>query len=388
MDILADRLKVIPPYLFMALRKKIQQAKASGLDVINLAIGDPVEPTPSHIIETLREAALDPCNHKYPTDEEKGMNDFRKAVARWYKRKYTVDLDPENEILGLSGSKEGIHQFVMAVVNPGDIVLLTDPGYPAYRANICMAGAEAYIVPITAKNKYLPVLEDIPTQICQKAKAFFLNYPNNPTGACASEEFFGRLVAWAKEHKILLVHDNAYSEIVFPGSDRLSLLQVPGAKQSSVEFNSLSKPYNMTGWRIGMATGSAEIIGAMSKFKENVDSGVFNVIQLAGIKALDEGDSNIEKMISIYQRRRELVLDTFAAMSINIDAGKGTFYLWIPVPGGFSSQDFTTHLFEKAHVVVAPGTAYGKYGEGFFRISLTVQDDKLAEAMERIKKYF
>jgi LL-diaminopimelate aminotransferase len=384
MNVLADRLKEIPPYLFMELRKKIQQAKASGVDVISLAIGDPVEPTPSFIIEELQKQALDPANHPYPTDEERGMVAFRQAVARWYQRKYQVDLDPATEIIGLIGSKEGVHHFMMACVNPGDIVLMTDPGYPAYRANIFMAGAHPYEVPILAENNFLPDLGQIPAGICEKAKAFFLNYPNNPTGACASEAFFQRLIVWAKNNNIILVHDNPYSEIVFRGAKKLSLLQVEGAKEVAVEFNSLSKPYNMTGWRIGMAMGRREIISALSKVKENIDSGVFNPIQYAAIKALDEGDAAIDEIMQKYQKRRDLVLKTFAKKGMEIKAGSGTFYLWLPVPEGTSSIEFATRLFEESHVVVAAGSGYGRYGEGFFRVSLTVPDHRLEEAMERI----
>ena len=386
MNIAADRLKPIPPYLFVELRKKIQKAKAEGADVISLAIGDPVEPTPDFIIKELNKTSQDPANHPYPTDEEKGMKTFRSAVASWYNRKYNVSLNPDSEILALIGSKEGVHHFMMGVVNPGDIVLMTDPGYPAYRANIYMAGAQPYEVPIKPENLFLPDMEKIPEDICKKTKVFFINYPNNPTGACATEKFFTDLVDWAKQNEIVLVNDNPYSEIVFPGGKKLSILQIPGAKDIAVEFNSLSKPYNMTGWRIGMAMGNPDIIAAMSKVKENVDSGIFNAIQLAGIKALEEGDNEIEKMMAIYQRRRQLVLETFSKKGIEVNPGLGTFYLWMPVPQGMNSIEFATKLFEESHVVVAPGSAYGKYGEGFFRISLTVKDDRLSEAMERILK--
>lgn len=386
MDILAERLKNLPTYLFMQLRDKIRKAQAAGVDIISLAIGDPVEPTPAYIVETLREAALDPANHQYPTDEHKGMLIFREAVARWYGRRYGVTLDPETEVLALSGVKEGIHHFIMATVNPGDIVLVTNPGYPAYRSNALIAGAEAYDVPLLEKNGFLPAFEDIPERVCQKAKAFFLNYPNNPTGACADNKFFTRLVAWAKERHILLLNDNPYSEIVFPGNRRQSLLQVSGVKDIGVEFNSLSKTYNMTGWRIGMAAGSDKIIQAMCRFKENVTSGVFNAIQLASVKAMDEGDPDIERMLAIYHRRREMVLRAFAEMGIIVKAGEGTFYLWIPVPDRLSSLEFATKLLEDAGILVTPGTAYGRYGEGYFRLSLTVPDDRLEQALERIRR--
>ncbi|MGE5173734.1 MAG: LL-diaminopimelate aminotransferase [Betaproteobacteria bacterium] len=386
MDILADRLKNLPPYLFMQLRDKIRKAQASGVDLISLAIGDPVEPTPAYIVESLRDAALDPINHQYPTDEHKGMLVFREAVARWYGRKYGVTLNPETEVLALSGLKEGIHHFIMALVNPGDIVLITNPGYPAYRANILMAGAETHEVPLLEKNGFLPAFEDIPETVCRKVKAFFLNYPNNPTGACADKDFFTRLVAWAKERNILLLHDNPYSEIIFPGDRRQSLLQIPGAREIGVELNSLSKAYNMTGWRIGMAVGGEKIIQALCKFNENVASGVFNAIQLAGVTAMDKGDHDIENMLAIYRRRRETVLSAFAEMGVHVKAGGGTFYLWIPVPNGSTCMEFTTKLLEEARVLVTPGTAYGQYGEGYFRISLTVPDSRLAEAIERMRK--
>ncbi len=386
MNIIADRLKNLPPYLFIQLRDKIRQTEAKGVDLISLAIGDPVEPTPSYIVETLRTAALDPANHQYPTDEHRGMLAFREAVVRWYGRRYGVELDPETEVLALSGVKEGIHHFMMALVNPGDVVLVTNPGYPAYRANALMAGATAYDVPLLARNGFLPDFEDIPEEVCRKAKAFFLNYPNNPTGACADRSFVSRLVAWARERRILLVLDNPYSEIVFSGDQKLSLLQVPGAKDISVELNSLSKTYNMTGWRIGMAVGSNEIIQAMCKFNENVASGVFNAIQLAGVTAMDQGDRDIENMLSIYRRRRETVLRAFAEMGITVKAGAGTFYLWIPVPAVCSSLDFTTRLLEDAAVLVTPGVSYGQYGEGYFRLSLTVPDARLEEALERMRR--
>ncbi|HET6364908.1 MAG TPA: LL-diaminopimelate aminotransferase [Nitrospirota bacterium] len=386
MDILAERLKNLPTYLFMQLRDKIRKAQADGVDIISLAIGDPDEPTPAYIVETLREAALDPANHQYPTDEHKGMLVFREAVARWYGRRYGATLDPETEVMALSGVKEGIHHFIMATINPGDIVLITNPGYPAYRSNALIAGAEAYDVPLLEKNGFLPAFEDIPERVCRKAKAFFLNYPNNPTGACADNKFFTRLVAWAKERQILLLNDNPYSEIVFPGNRRQSLLQVPGVKDIGVEFNSLSKAYNMTGWRIGMAAGSDKIIQAMCRFNENVTSGVFNAIQLAGVKAMDEGDPDIERMLAIYHRRREMVLRAFAEMGIIVKAGAGTFYLWIPVPARLSSLEFATKLLEDAGILVTPGTAYGRYGEGYFRLSLTVPDDRLEQALERIRR--
>ena len=385
---IADRLTKIPPYLFMELRKKIARAKADGMDVISLAIGDPMEPTPDSIIEELCRAARDPENHRYPTDEEKGMFAFRQEVARWYEKRYGVKLDPATEVLGLIGSKEGCHHFVMARINPGDVVLMTDPGYPAYQASILMGGGIPYNVPILPENGYLPIFEEIPAEIVRKARGMFLNYPNNPTGACATREFFDRLVAFAKKNDIAVCYDNPYSEIVFAGQERLSFLMADGAKEVGVELNSLSKPYNMTGWRIGMALGNPELIAAISKVKENTDSGIFNAIQYAGIKALRHETGNIDHMLAIYARRRERVLATLARIGIGFNPPKGTFYLWVPTPKGMGSLEFTNQLFEKAAVVVAAGTAYGRYGEGFIRISLTVPDARLEEALVRIERAF
>jgi LL-diaminopimelate aminotransferase len=334
---IADRLKNIPPYLFMELRNKINRAKAEGIDVISLAIGDPVEPTPQPVIEELCRRAMDPENHRYPIDEEKGMLSFRKAVSAWYMERYKVYLDPEREVLALIGSKEGCHHFVLSVVNPGDVVLMTDPGYPAYRASILMAGGEPYGLPIKEENRFLPKLEDVPSDVARMAKAMFINYPNNPTGAVASDKFFQEVVAFAKEFDILVCHDNPYSEFVFDGETPRSFLMAEGAKDSGIELNSLSKPFNMTGWRIGMAVGNPEIIRAMAKVKENTDSGIFNPIQYAGIKAIKECKDNISKMLSIYERRRRAVLDCFYDLGWKFSPMPGTFYLWIPVPEGFSS---------------------------------------------------
>ncbi len=385
---IADRLGKIPPYLFMELRKKINKAKAEGVDVISLAIGDPVEPTPDSIIDELCRPARLPEKHPYPTPEEKGMLVFRQEVSRWYSENYGVGLDPEGEILGLIGSKEGCHHFVLACINPGDIVLMTDPGYPAYRSSILMGGGEPWNVPILRENGYLPVLEDIPSDVLRRARGIFLNYPNNPTGACATRPFLDKLVAFARETGIAVCYDNPYSEMVFAGQERLSFLMADGAKEVGVELNSLSKPYNMTGWRIGMASGNPEILAAMSKVKENTDSGIFNPIQYAGLYALRHEGASIDRMRAIYARRRALVLRTLKGIGIDFEPPLGTFYLWVPVPAGLTSLEFTNRLFEKTAVVVASGTAYGQYGEGFIRISLTVPDDRLAEAMARIEKDF
>ncbi|MCZ6677678.1 MAG: LL-diaminopimelate aminotransferase [Candidatus Poribacteria bacterium] len=383
---IANRLKRIPPYLFIELRNKINQAVADGIDVISLAIGDPVEPTPQPVIDELSRSAADLANHRYPTDEEKGMFAFRKAVADWYAQRYNVELDPEDEVLGLIGSKEGCHHFILAVVNPGETVLMTDPGYPAYRASIFMAGGEPYNVPIMADNGFLPKLADIPSNVAKQATAMFLNYPNNPTGATATPEFFAEVVEFARTYDIAVCHDNPYSEIVFDGEKPLSFLSTPGAKEVGVELNSLSKPFNMTGWRIGMAMGNADLITGIAKVKGNTDSGIFNAIQYAGIAALTQCQDNIGEMLEIYARRRQKILDTFKGLGWeNYVPPRGTFYLWLPTPKGMNSIDFATLMFEKAGIMIAPGAAYGEYGEGYFRLVLTVPDQRLDEALDRIK---
>lgn len=384
---IANRLKQIPPYLFMELRNKINKAKAEGIDVISLAVGDPVEPTPQPVIDALNRSAADAENHRYPTDEEKGMFAYRKTVADWYAKRYNTNLDPEREVLGLIGSKEGCHHFILAVANPGDTVLMTDPGYPAYRASILMAEAEPYNVPITEDNQFLPNLADIPSEVAKRTTAMFLNYPNNPTGAIATPEFFAEVVEFAKTYDIAICHDNPYSEIVFDGAMPLSFLSTPGALEVGVELNSLSKPFNMTGWRIGMAMGNAELISGMAQVKENTDSGVFNAIQYAGIAALTQCQDNIGQMLEIYARRRAEILGTFKDIVRDGYAPpKGTFYLWLPTPNAMNSIEFATFIFEKAAVVITAGAAYGEYGEGYFRVALTVPDLRLGEALTRIRK--
>ncbi len=380
----AERLTKIPPYLFMTLRNKINAAKAQGVDVISLAIGDPVDPTPQAVIDSLCRTAQDPENHRYPTDEEWGMLAFREAVARWYKRRYDADLDPKKEIVTLIGSKEGCHHFALGVINPGDLVLVTDPGYPGYKPSIWFVGATPYPVPMRQENAFLPKFEDIPSDIAKQATAFYLNYPNNPTGAVATRPFLQELVAFAKSNDIAVCYDNPYSEVVF-GVERLSFLSIPGAKEVGVELNSLSKPYNMTGWRIGMACGNPEIVKAIATSKANTDSGVFNAIQYAGITALDECDAFIDTMLTIYAGRREKVIRTLRELGWTYEPPKGTFYLWVPVPRGFTSPEFCEFLFEKCAVVIAPGSAYGQHGEGFVRFSLTVEEKRLDEALARMR---
>lgn len=381
----ADRLKKVPPYLFMTLRNKINEAKERGVDVISLAIGDPVDPSPARVVEALAHAAREPQNHRYPTDEEWGMMAFREAAARWYKRRYRVDLDPASEIVALIGSKEGCHHFALGVVNPGDTVLVTDPGYPGYKPSIWFAGGEPYAVPIREENGFLPQLDAIPAEVARQASAFYLNYPNNPTGAVAPRPFLEALVAFAKTNNIAICYDNAYSEIVF-GAERLSFLSVPGAKETGIELNSLSKPFNMTGWRIGMAAGNPDIAAAIAAVKSNTDSGIFNAIQFAGIEALDRCGDFTANMLAVYAARREKLLATLRQLGWEYEAPKGTFYLWVPVPKGFTSSAFCDFIFEQCAVVLAPGAAYGVHGEGYVRFSLTVREERLDEALRRLRE--
>jgi len=370
--------------LFMTLRNKIGKAKAEGVDVISLAIGDPVDPAPERVVEALATAARDPKNHQYPTDEEWGMMAFREAVARWYKRRYHVDLDPAGEIVALIGAKEGCHHFALAVLNPGDLVLVTDPGYPGYKPSIWFAGAMPYSVPIRERDGFLPNLADVPADKAKRARAFYLNYPNNPTGAVATRAFLKDLVTFSRAYDLAICYDNPYSEIVFD-AERLSFLNAAGAKDMGVELNSLSKPFNMTGWRIGMACGNRDIVAGIAQVKSNTDSGIFNAIQYAGIEALDHCDEFTAAMIAAYRKRREKVLAALRALGWRYNPPKGTFYLWVPVPKGYTSAGFCDFLFDTCAVVVAPGAAYGQHGEGYVRFSLTVKDDRLEEALQRMR---
>ncbi len=379
----SGRLQQIPPYLFAEISKKIEQAKKSGVDVISLGIGDPDMPTPKHIVEELGKAAEDCKNHQYPDYE--GLLCFREAVASWYKRRHNVSLDPVNEVLALIGSKEGSLHLSLAFVNPGDYALVPNPCYTPYRTGTILANGNVYDLPLLEANGFLPKFDIIPKDIVKKARVLYLSYPNNPTSAVAGRDFYREVIDFAKDNNLIVCSDNPYSEIAFDGYKPLSFLEVPGAMDVGVEFNSLSKPYNMTGWRIGMAVGNSEAISAMATVKNNVDSGVFNAVQKAAIAALNSPDSEIEKLNSIYQKRRDMVHETLASVGIQSNKPKATFYLWCKVPSGYTSASFATLLLETAGVVVTPGGAYGSYGEGYFRISLTVPDARLSEAMARIR---
>lgn len=384
----AERLSKLPPYLFVQIRNKIRDAREQGVDVISLGVGDPDQPTPARVVDALCEAARDPANHPYPTDEEKGMLAYRRTVADWYRRRFGVELDPESEIIGLIGSKEGNHHLCLGMLNPGDVAILPDPGYPAYFASAVFAGAEVVRVPLFREKGFFLDVDDIPTEILPRTRLIFLCYPNNPTAAVATAEQYQRVVDFCREHGILVVNDNPYSEITYDGYKAPSILAANGAMDVAVEFNSLSKPFNMTGWRIGMAMGNREAISAISQVKENTDSGVFNAIQYAAIAALNGPQAELDQLVSMYERRRDMVITTFRIMGLDVDVPKGTFYVWTPTPNGMKSAEFAEDVLERTGVVVTPGLGYGSRGEGFFRVSLTVPDARLEEALERLKKAY
>jgi len=380
----SKRISSLPPYLFAEIDKKIEEKKAQGCDVISLGIGDPVEPTPKHIIEKLAEEAQNTENHRYPSYY--GMPQLRKSIADFYKRRFSVDLDPDKEVLPLIGSKEGLAHIYLALCDEGDTALIPDPGYPVYQTGAIIAGVKRELMPLLDENKFNPDFSTIDENIARQAKLMWLCYPNNPTGAIAKDNLFEEAIRFAKKNDIAICHDNPYSEITFDGYIAPSFLQYEGAKDMGIEFNSLSKTYNMTGWRIGYVVGNARIIEALGRVKTNVDSGIFNAVQLAGIEALNGSQESVEEMRKIYKKRRDMVVSTLKDIGLAVEEPKATIYVWVPVPEGYTSESFATHILEKASVVVPPGNAYGPSGEGFIRISLTTKDDRLEEALKRIKE--
>ena len=378
----ADRLRRLPPYLFKEIDRKKAEVRAKGVDIIDLGIGDPDLPTPGHIIEALQEAAVDSANHRYPSYP--GMLEYRGAVAEWYKRRFDVDLDPEKEVLALIGSKEGIAHIPLAFINPGDVSLVPTPAYPVYNTATIFAGGESFFMPLTAENRFLPDLGAIPEDVARKARLLFINYPNNPTAAVADVGFFEQVVAFAKKYDILVCHDAAYSEVAYDGYRPPSFLEAKGAKEVGVEFHSLSKTYNMTGWRIGFAAGNKDAVEGLGAIKSNVDSGVFQAIQIAAIKALRHDQSCVKEVNEVYTRRRDLMLEGLRKAGFELDTPKASFYLWVRVPQGYTSAQLATRLLEKG-VVVTPGNGFGAPGEGYFRIALTQKRERLQEAIERIK---
>ncbi|RUM30250.1 MAG: LL-diaminopimelate aminotransferase [Aquifex sp.] len=379
----SDRLKVLPPYLFAELDRKKQEKIEQGVDVIDLGVGDPDMPTPKPILEAAKKALENPENHQYPSYV--GKLAFREAVANWYKKRFGVDLDPQSEVITLIGSKEGIAHFPLAFVNPGDIVLCPDPAYPVYKIGAIFAGGTPYTVPLKEENNFLPDLDSIPKDVVEKAKIIWINYPNNPTSAPPTLEFYEKLVDWAKKNNVIIASDNAYSEIYTGTEKPPSILQVPGAKDVAIEFHSLSKTYNMTGWRIGMAVGNKELVAGLGKVKTNVDSGQFGAVQDAGIAALNLPEEEVEKIRNVYRERKKIMTEALEKIGLEIYKSDYTFYLWIKVPKGYTSAEFVGRLIDEAGIVCTPGNGFGEYGEGYFRISLTVPTERLLEAAERIK---
>lgn len=378
------RIKNLPVYLFARLDSMIGEKKAQGADVINLGIGDPDQPTPQFIIDELCSQAGNPQNHKYPSSH--GMPAYRRAVAHWYKDRFGVDLDENSEVLALIGSKEGIAHISWCYLDPGDIVLVPDPGYPVYAGGAILAGATPHYMPLKAENRFLPDFRDIPSEVARKAKMMFLCYPNNPTGAVADDEFFSNVVAFARDYGILVCHDAAYSEIAFDGYRPPSFLQFPGAKEVGVEFGSVSKAYNMTGWRAGWCVGNPGVLETLGRLKTNLDTGQFQAVQMAAARGLLSERDFARKMCEIYRERRDILVDGLNEMGWKLEKPKAAFYVWVPVPLGHTSESFSQMVLDRAAVVVTPGTGYGPGGEGYVRISLTVATERLKEAIERIRQ--
>jgi LL-diaminopimelate aminotransferase len=379
----AQRLGQIPPYLFAEIDRKVQQKKQSGVDVISLGIGDPDLPTPARIVSVLQEAAADPANHRYPSYF--GMAELREAIAGWYSRRFQVSLDPGTEILPTLGSKDGISHAPLALVDPGDIVLAPDPGYTPYATGAIMAGGEPYVMPLTIGNHWLPDLDAIPEEVASRARLMWLNYPNNPTAAVAEREFLEKAVEFCGRHDIVLCHDAPYSEICFDGYRPLSLFEIPGAKEVGLEFHSLSKTFNMTGWRIGWVCGRADLVGLIGQLKTNIDSGIFQAVQWAAIEALNGGEDETRAANEIYARRHRLVSDTLNSLGWSIKPPRATFYVWAPVPDGYDSIGFAGQVLDQVGVNITPGVGFGAHGEGYFRLSVTAPDARLEEAMTRLR---
>jgi LL-diaminopimelate aminotransferase len=382
----SSRLERIPPYLFAELERKISAKRAAGVDVISLGIGDPDMPTYAPIVAAAQEAVADPSTHTYPSN--RGRAEFRTAVAAFYERRFDVALDPETEVMAAIGAKECIFNLNLAFLDPGDVALASDPGYPVYTGGPLLAGGEPVLMPLLPERGFAPDLDAIDPHTLERARLMFINYPNNPTGAIVPDGFFERAVELAQRHDFLVVHDNAYSETTYDGYVAPSFLATPGAKEIGVEVFSLSKGYNMTGWRCAAIVGNAEAIAHYWRLKSNIDSGCFEAVQLAGAAALDPAlDKEVKAMNEVYRRRRDLVCEALAQAGVTVTPPKGTIYVWAPIPPEFdSAAAYCEHVLEQAAVVVSPGGAYGKSGEGFFRISLTTPDDRLVAALERIRQ--
>ncbi|HEU4945391.1 MAG TPA: LL-diaminopimelate aminotransferase [Solirubrobacterales bacterium] len=381
----SKRLEAMPPYKFQELERTIAEKRAAGIDVISLGIGDPDQPTYSHVVSAMREAVADPANHQYPSN--RGREEFRQAFSEFYDRRFGVEIDPESEVIPAIGAKECIYNLCFAFLDAGGVALASDPGYPVYTGGPILAGATAELLPLVPELGFAPDLSAVPADVAAKARLMFLNYPNNPTGATVPDGFFELVVSFAREHEILVVHDNAYSETTYDGYVAPSFLATPGAKEVGVEVFSLSKGYNMTGWRCAAILGNAEAVQTYWRLKTNVDSGLFEAVQMAGVAALNGPDGPLERMNETYVRRRDLVVGALREIGVEVSAPKGTIYVWAPVPEGHTSTSFAELVLEEAAVVVSPGSMYGPCGEGFFRIALTAPDDRIEEAVERMREH-
>ncbi|MDO8532106.1 MAG: LL-diaminopimelate aminotransferase [Dehalococcoidia bacterium] len=381
----ARRVQQLPPYLFVEISRKIAEKRARGIDVVSFAIGDPDIPTPPHIVDRLIEASRDPANHRYP--ETDGLPEFRKAVAGWYERRFGLTFHPDKEVLPLIGSKEGIGHMALCFIDPGDVALVPDPGYPVYSVGTLFAGGESYYMPLAEENGYLPDLDAIPQSVAQRAKVMWLNYPNNPTAAVADLGFFERAVHFAKKYGVAICHDGPYSEVAFDGYKPVSFLQAKGARDVGVEFHSLSKSYNMTGWRIGMVVGNEKLVNALMRVKSNLDSGIPQAIQLAAVAALNGPQGCVDEHNRIYQRRRDRLAPALAKMGLRVTPPKASLYIWARLPQGQKSIDFAARLLDEINVVVTPGIGYGPSGEGYIRLSMTLSDDKLEEGVRRMSAW-
>ena len=380
---LASRLGKLPPYLFAELDRLKKEVQARGVDVISLGIGDPDLPTPEYIVASLKAAADNPENHRYPDYE--GLETFRVAAAKWYKRRFGVEFDPGSEVCALIGSKEGIANFSTAVVDTGDIVLIPDPGYPVYFSGCVFSGGEPYFLPLKKQNAFLADLESVPGEVATRAKLLWLNYPNNPTGATADISFFKTAVQFCIKNNIILAHDLAYSEIAYDGYRAPSVFEVDGARECAVEFHSLSKTYSMTGWRVGFVVGNSKLIAGLGKVKTNVDSGVFQAVQEAAIAALAGSDETLRRYCAIYKERRDLIVGALRDLGLACDPPRATFYIWAELPRGYTSSSFSERVLKEAGVVITPGSGFGKSGEGFVRLSITLATERLREAAARLK---
>lgn len=382
----SKKLQELPPYLFLEIDKAKRKARAEGRDIIDLGVGDPDQPTPKHIIEALYTASQDSKTHRYALDQ--GMPVLRNAIAAWYKSRFGVTLNPETEILPLIGSKEGIAHFPLAFLNQRDYSLIPDPCYPPYKGGTIFAGGQPYLMPLRQINGFLPDLKEIPITVRKKAKLIYLNYPNNPTGATAEKDFYQEVIEFANKNKLIVISDLAYSEMAYDNYKVSSMLEVRSAKETVIEFHSLSKTYNMTGWRIGWACGNKKLIAALAKVKSNIDSGIFSAIQLAGVTALETPSQFIKDMCAIYQERRNILITGLKSLAWQVTVPKATFYLWLKIPLKMNSIKFSGMLLDKANLIVTPGIGFGKYGEGYVRMALTVSQERIKEAVARLKKIF